>query len=551
MAAKLPRWIVGLDTEDDGLGNPYLFAYVDRAGSWYGETREKALDRLRDLARRLAGRYVVQVWATNLEYDLVNLFGPERVRELVLRFGKSALVGARWRGENVEFRDTVRHLPASVEELGKLVGLQKVNLRMVRSKMLARCLRDTAITYRTAIRLTKIYRRFGAAPKLTLASTAYHVWQERFFKERLMLPCSEVWEAAFAAYHGGRTEAFALGHFRHVNVIDVASMFPWAMTLGRFPVPWGPFERVGFGVKPEPGGLYTARVGVPAHVLGPLPYRTDDGTVYPQGRFTGQFVGDELVNARAAGCDVQILGGYRFFRVVDPFQGYIETLFRKKSRAKGVMRSTYKLMLNALYGKFGQRGERVVAMPAEKFATMTAPPDNFRVWNGLVFFTKTTAPPPWGNQLWAAIVTARARVRLHREMTALKARGCRLLYCDTDSVVFTGHGGRYPKKAKAIGAFELRGEYREIFIVGKKEYGLRDHAGKWEPHVKGIPAAARMEYLKTGTAAFDRPVRIRESSRVGVAANVWRTVRKTRGRLNRGRELQPDGSLAAVVIRED
>lgn len=511
------------------------------------------LDYLRDLGRRLKGRFDVEVWCTNLEYDLFNVFGPERIREVHLRFGRSALVGGKWRGENVHFRDTVRHLPLSVEELGKLVGLEKVNLTLRRSRMLERCQRDAAITYRTACLLSKVYGRFRQLSKLTLASTAYHIWANRYFKSPVRAVPDEVWNLGYSAYHGGRTEAFSLGHFKGVHVIDVASMFPWAMQAAPFPLPWGPFQRWRQGDAATALGLYRARVEVPADMVPLLPLRTPEGTIYPVGTFAGDFTGEELVHAAAHGSKVEIQSGITFLTTVTPFKGYVADMFRRKARARGGMRTAYKLLLNALYGKFGQRGETVRAVPTETFAAMENPPDKFRVWNGLCFFTEHSRPPPWSNMVWAAIVTARARIRLHTEITRLRAAGCRVLYCDTDSVMFlppaSGRGPRYPVKAK-LGGFELRGEYRELLVIGKKEYGLRLQSGAWEPHIKGVPKKQRMRYLRTGKAEFDRPVKMRESSRLGIGANVWRTVRKSRGELNKGRTRNPDGSLPPVVIRD-
>jgi hypothetical protein len=52
-------------------------------------------------------------------------------------------------------------------------------------------------------------------------------------------------------------------------------------------------------------------------------------------------------------------------------------------------------------------------------------------------------------------------------------------------------------------------------------------------------------------AEFQRPVKMRESSRINVAANTWRTVRKERRTVNRGREKMPDGRLRVIEVREE
>jgi hypothetical protein len=357
--------------------------------------------------------------------------------------------------------------------------------------------------------------------------------------------------AAREAYHGGRTEAFSLGRYDRVNVIDVASMYPWALTAGPMGIPWGPFQRVSLGEQVDSLGLYRARVTVPHGILPPLPYRTKDGTVYPVGTWTSWFIGEELQYAESVGVKVEVIEGFKFLSEVEPFADYVKMLFKRKSRARGAMRQVYKLMLNGTYGKFGQGGDRVMCIPAEQIFTMDDPPQDFRVWNGLIFYRRSAKPPPWGNNLWAAVTTARARIKLHQEMTRLLAKGCRVLYCDTDSVVFLGKSPRYPEKASRAGLFESRGEYREILIVGKKEYGLRSGPRTWELHAKGVPKSQRKRYLREGVAEFQRPVKMRESSRINVAANTWRTVRKERRTVNRGRERMPDGRLRVIEVREE
>lgn len=543
------RYIASFDTEDDGKGNPYLWAIVHEKGAWYGHTRDAALEFILTLARDLAvTNTTLELWATNLEYDLVNLFGAARLRELSLRFGKSYLVGATWPNHNVTFRDTVRHIPLSVRELGELVGVPK----LIRKKGIkgneAYCVRDATITRRTAKWLDTLYRQFEIMPKQTLASSALSIWRQNYWKREIRLPSLEIVSNAKAAYYGGRTEAFSIGLWENIRVLDVASMFPWAMVGGTFPVPWGPFRRKGNTKQILPNGVYEAQIS--ASIEYPLlPYRTPKGLVYATGKFNGWYMGLELQGAVSAGYDVEILRGYEFIDECKPFIQYVNDFYNLKSKARGPARLGYKLLLNALYGKFGQTGEKVVAIPLEKFVTMYNPPEKYRYWNGIVIYSMTTNPPPWGNNIWSAIITARARVRLWQEMQRIRAAGGIVLYCDTDSIIYQGADSlKYPQKAAKLGDFELRGEYAKILIAGKKEYGLWDYKGQCSIHVKGIPEKARLEYLTNGRAEFSRPSRLREAARKGTAANIWNVKEKVR-RVNfdkRGRK--PDGTFIPIHI---
>lgn len=553
-AKSEPPTIIGFDTEDDSKGTPLLFGFVHGTGSWQTKERAAALEYLHRLGHaHKKEKRKIEVWATNLEYDLLNLFGPERISEVFLRWGRNFLVGARWQG--IEFRDTVRHIPVGVEQLGELIGMKKLETALFKNRakkpteaqLVRRCLRDAGITFRTAKELHAIYHGLGERPRLTLASTARSLWQEQYFKAEVYRPLDEIWEAAGAAYYGGRTEPFRIGDFGPVTVIDVASMFPWAMTAGAFPIPWGAFRRVARVDELQSTGVYRVRASSNME-LPLLPHRTEQGLIYPNGDFEGWYVGEELQYFKRLGGTLRVLEGFEFFDECRPFDEYVADLFQKKQAARGPLRMIFKLLLNALYGKFGQKGEKVVSMPLERFQKLDRAPLDFRVWNGLAVYRIDGVPPPWGNNVWPAIVTARARVRLHQEMKKVLDRGGKLFYCDTDSVMFDLKGARYPSSVSKPGRFELRGRFKRILIVGKKEYALEDFDGKIELHAKGVPMIARQSYLETGKAEFQRPTRLLESTRTGNAPNVWTTRTKQRRVSFASRARKADGSLAPLLV---
>jgi hypothetical protein len=536
-------YLLAFDTEDDSHGTPFLFCAVHERGSYHTADRSEFLFYLRELATRQwnAGRQL-EAWATNLEYDLVNLFGPERIAECSLRFGASYLVTARWK--RVHFRDTVRHLPLSVKELGKLVGLPKLR----RSSSVAYCLRDTTITYRTARFLHETFKRLRVRPRNTLAATAYALWSERFFDREVRSAPGEIVKAAREAYHGGRTEVFRPGMSGRVRVIDANSMFPWAMISDELPVPWGPYRKARLDDEAHPLGLY--RVLVRSDIAVPiLPVRMEDGTAYPNGAWQAWITGPEVLYCRARGVDVRIMGGFHFLEACRPFDSYIARMFQLKNQSRGPTRLMYKLLLNSLYGKFGQKGGRIIFQKLRDYERRPDPP-LARIWNGLAVYRVESKAPPWGNVVWAAFVTARARIRLHREIERIRERGGTVLYCDTDSVFYTGARVRYPARAEKPGEFESRGTFRSVLIVGKKEYMIETRKGSWTAHAKGIPASVRREYLETGRASFQRPTKLRESVRTGDTPNGWKTRTKVRHASFNKRSRNVDGTLRPIVYRE-
>lgn len=542
---------MGFDTEDDGNGNPYLFCFVSEDGVYHCDNAEQARGFISSFSERLARdkNLSLELWATNLEYDLVNLFGREKIRDLHFHFGKSNLLGARWKGKRISFKDTFRHVPSGVATLGEMVGLPKLsdNHRGIRY-----CIRDATITFKTAKLIHKTYSSIGAKVRLTLPGTAYHLWKKSFWKRDIFRPHKEIWDAAKEAYHGGRTEPFAIGEYDNVTVIDAASMFPFCMTQGDFPIPWGPYERIkkrSFTGRFDAMGLYlvdcSSNVSIPS-----LPFRTSRGTFFPNGSFVGWFCGEEIAYFISQGGKAGFIDGYCFKEKARPFDDYVRQFFSLKQKSRGAMRDVYKLFLNALYGKYGEKGERVSIMDATKFYETWNGETDARIWCGLAIFKVSDMPPQHSNMLWSAIVTARARVHLHKQIRKVIEYGGRPLYCDTDSIIFSGSGPTYQSHTTTPGDFETRGCYKKVLIVGKKEYGLQNVDGTWEIHVKGIPFSERERYLRTGTATFKRPTRIKESSRIGVNANVWREITKERRISYTDRTIAPDGSLIPLIIRQ-
>jgi len=521
--------MIAIDTEDDSRGTPNLFAAVSDDGSYYTRSR---LDFLLYLSQQRG-----DVWATNLEYDLVNVFG-DSIPEVGLRFSRNALISAKWKG--LRFLDTVRHVPASVKALGEWTDLPK----MERDGSPEYCVRDAAITRRGALEVCRLYRELGLErPAGTLASSALRLWRQRWSRSgELRLPQDRVLGIAERAYYGGRTEVFHAGEFRNVAGTDMASAYPWAMTHGPFPIPWGLYResrtlrRLGF---------YRVKVSLPrAAPFGTLPYRSADGNVYPRGSWEGYYTGLELeAHLAHGGTILQVVEGVTFPFTCLPFGKYIADLFRVKHTSRGLRRTHAKLLLNGLYGKFGERGGRTVAVPQAVWEDMKPRPRDTRLGLGLALYTLDTPPPPWGNVVWAALVTARCRVRLLAELHHLREAGCTPLYCDTDGIYYLG-GFRYPQKAANVGGWEDRGHYSRMTIRGKKEYGIKRAGEPWTWYAKGVPFAAREEYVRNGVASFVRPNRLRESLRLGKAPNVWEDREKRRKRV-----LDP-GPVPPYTLRE-
>lgn len=88
----------------------------------------------------------------------------------------------------------------------------------------------------------------------------------------------------------------------------------------------------------------------------------------------------------------------------------------------------------------------------------------------------------------AAFVTAQARLHLYKELEKLDRR---VLYCDTDSIIYISKPGEYePKLGNYLGQFtnELdQDTYIEEFVsAGPKNYAYRLNTGKTQCTIKGF-----------------------------------------------------------------
>jgi len=167
------------------------------------------------------------------------------------------------------------------------------------------------------------------------------------------------------AYYGGRNECYRLGpqpdglYYR----LDVNSMYGSVMSTHRWPTRLR--KLVNLPSIPELAALsdrYLCIASVTIETDIPLyPARLAGGTYYPTGRFSAVLPDAELLQAldrghivsveRVATYDSEIL----FQSFVDYFYG-----LRLSARAAGDQQTERfaKLLINSLYGKWGQRGAR-------------------------------------------------------------------------------------------------------------------------------------------------------------------------------------------------
>ena len=292
------------------------------------------------------------------------------------------------------------------------------------------------------------------------------------------------------------------------------SLFPTVMATGSYPDVGRP-ERETTTPDWAWEGMADVTVEVPLTRYPGLPVRTGEELVYPWGRFQGVWPYPELRRLLADGGRIVTVHRAVEYPPLDgsPFAAYIRFCYGKRQSAKAAGNQLddvfWKLMMNSLYGKFGQReGMAVIYQDRE--------------------MTLQSKAASQANVIWAAYITAWARLRLLRELRACSE----VYYTDTDSLFTpdqrpTGTG---------LGALKHEGTYAKVEFYGNKVYIVDGHA-----KAKGVPVEVAPDFIRLGRCVYRKPARYRESRKSFAQANVWYDVEKIRDDAYTKRVVRPDG----------
>lgn len=487
------------------------------------------------------------IWACNAEYDLINLWGGDNIaKHCTLQYVSSGLLRATSVDRHITFLDTLRHWPMSVEQMGAYLKLPKLEADF---HSVEYCRRDTEIVWEFVRQMTDRYEAMGLTLKATLPSMALQLFQKQFFKRDFTPLPSHLVEKYRKGYYGGRVEVYRFGYvpgpIRHY---DVNSLFPSVMVEGRYPR----LETYHLTRHPDwsQEGMADITVTVPEMEYPPLPVRGAEDMVYPWGCFRGMWPYPEIRQALADGVTVErVHAAYEHASGPTPFRRYIEYCYAQRAQATHQMDNVvWKLMMNSLYGKFGQRPE-LEMIYQDQFMKIEA------------------EPSPAANVIWAAYVTSYARVRLLSYLRQTSA----CYYTDTDSL-FTPD--RLPT-SKELGRLKLEGVYTGMEAKGNKMYAIDmdpEEVAKLPPKerlqfhndrgdgsltrykAKGVQKAqvkdgqlisdSARDFIRTGRAVIRKPIRFRESRRVLLTPNVWMEMEKRREKGYTKRRLLPEGFTA-------
>jgi hypothetical protein len=522
--------VYALDTEDDSKGHPFLWIFFNGIEYFVYREKQKAIEFIDSLSKE-------SIFCVNLEYDLINTFGVEKIiEETEFSYSGNQMIKAKYKGVN--FYNTLVIWFMGVKQMGEFIGIEKLPFE---PESIDYCKRDSEITWNFVNTMLLLYDKLNIKFKSTIGSTALHhylTWYKTVDVEKIE---DDVLYEYKKYYYGGRVECKKLGEiFGNISCYDVNSLYPFCMK-NYFPLP-DSMKVVNF--LPE-NCMYLVDAIVESNMETPvLPKKINGKLCFPNGTFQVFSNNVEIEYFKKQGGKILSINKVMMFEsTCRPFDSYVFDMYNLRIKSETEFEKyIYKKLLNTLYGKFAQGNENFKVVPMgeyvqhkEKFTDNVFPilENNYVITYEIGKFPRNT------NYIWSLFITAYGRIELHKLMMKAKNTGLEILYYDTDSIIVLGN----EKLDTGNNLGELKKEYTTDFLYLKnvKEYYFRDDTGEYVFKVKGIPKKDKKileQYFRNEEVFFDKPQKLRESLR-SVShkgeANIWyQHSKKSKGVYDKG-----------------
>jgi len=495
------------------------------------------------LRRRFAGRSDSEVWNLHLSADSLCAEIEERTREKtslfvyasnpgfdlwVLRFytyfaerdwraafiydeGLRFILVCRKEKRTIKICAVQNYYPVGVKALGDWLGLPKLEcdpLTAENAELVEYCKRDVEILKAAVCRHIDLCEKNDmGAWGLTLSGQAFNAFRHKHLSGRVWVhrdPNALVLERA--AYFGGRTEAFQLGTHSDGPYVeyDVNGLYPAMMQRYKYPVNLK-------GVLENPTlrqveiALHRGCVAADVEIETDRPLwavALNGHTCFPVGRFRTGVCSMGLSVALSTGALRKVFR-MAVYKRAPLFTTFINDFYALKERYKEngdkVGEKWAKLLMNSLYGKFGQ------ANPIEVERHKTESAGFYRQQH----ITKDPATLCIITQLMHTIWVHRGRQEHRDSMPVVAAHVTEygrfylaqlitlagwenVLYCDTDSLILPERKAG-PLRAMVdpvrLGMLDERRKVHTLTI-----YGLKDYVRDGERVTKAVPKDA-LEYI--------------------------------------------------------
>lgn len=504
--------ILSFDTEDDSKGKVFIINFYDGENHFtFHHTKYKNQFELKKAAIEFLYKFnPKKLYAHNAEYDIINLAYPYFMDYFLLYYS-GRLIFSKVKNSNIKIADSFNFTFTNLKSLGEEVGVKKIEVAG-QFDNIDYCRVDTKIVFDFMKKFQGVVKdEFDLKIKNTIAGTSFDIYTKKFMTESVTDKNTN--EDLLNWYYGGRTEVFRVGDFKNIFAVDVNSMYPFVMR--NFEYPTGEAIETIEPLKQSKFYFSEVEIEVEKTYIPIIPFRSDK-LLFPTGKFTTYATSVEIEASKMAGILKKcryirtfnfIESGYIFRDFIDHF--YNKRLIYKKENNK-FMDTFYKRVMNSTYGRFALKGD----------LTIISSEDNNFISEVLDVTKKGI------NYAIPALITAQARVCLHRHMMNILSLGGKIIYTDTDSVFFTGNKNIIKKLpiSKNLGDLSLE-EYEKGTFYNVKSYMLESEGFEYYKQ-KGIPSDKRKEYQEKGKTVYQRPMKLKSAMKgvKGILPNEWHDI---------------------------
>lgn len=390
----------------------------------------------------------------------------------------------------------------TLASLGKIYGLPKLEFphgKVVdmadpedREQALTYVKRDVEILTVAMLSYLEFIEREDLGPfAKTLAGQAFTAFRHRFNHQEIMIHSNpKALEVERRAYAGGRNECFALGEIRgRVSVYDINSMYPYVMKNFLYPTRLVSFwrnaskEKVLEMIQDDYLVVCDARIKTDY----PIFHIKKDRLTFPTGDFWTTLTTPELIQAYERGLLVEVKN-ICLYEAGNIFEPYVKFFYNERLKAKeaddAIHDLLFKLFLNTLYGKFGQKNNHwdkiddadpyVIDMQ-HVFNAELGKYEWVKIFGGAMFARNNDPDDQEAFNSFCAVaahVTGYARMLIWSIIETAGREN--VYYTDTDSVFVNDEGAARLEAAgmvdgKRLGALKLEKSGR-LWLNGCKDY---------------------------------------------------------------------------------
>jgi len=395
----------------------------------------------------------------------------------------------------------------TLERWGKIFDIPKLEIDFNTcspSELRIYCRRDVEIMVRSwQAWMQFIYDHDCGGFRETVGSTAFNAWRHKHMKREVYVHKEQpVLKLERESYHGGRVEAFHQGKLTgdHYYYLDINNMYGFIMMQSSFPVGLqGHTSRLGIKRMISYLSRYSVVARVTVNVDEPAFITSVNGhAAYPLGRYQTVLTTNELDYALKNGW-LEKVHEFSWYKNAPLFESYVTEFYNLRMKYRHEHNTGFeaicKLLINSLYGKFGQSGiqqktigrcgpDEIWHMPL--INARTGKRSYQTALGGSIYEESHDGESYHSMPVIASHVTANARLYL---LSLIKRAGWdNVFYVDTDSLIVNTQGyynleGMVDEQK--LGMLKVETHSPWLIVNAPKDYEMLDRC-----KIKGIRSNA-------------------------------------------------------------